>query len=657
MGTEPEISIRVVEFRVDGATKNPYNLEVKNGDKNETFDIHEDDVYHFPLMDSTKDVEFFLKEKKTFSEKIRINMRMDTLSMPRGVDQPCEASTTKGNQNIYLRLLVKATNFGVVHMEETLYPEEPGQHSVLQQQQAALEVCNSTASSRSALASTGPSAAPSQPASDGPWQAPQACSTTSPNMGHRQPPCVPPMLSYAPSALPPAPAAQGLMPLPQGVHSPYPQPIYSPYPNPPYAYQQAQLTTQISAPQAGPAPQPLPQGVNPTPAPYPPTPHPSKYTAPPPPHQTPFPAPPQLPQQPAYNNSPGFHPTPAQPPPPATPQQALPYAPGPNRQPPQQMHQYPSPIPQPYYPLPPAPPNTIGQPNAPPNPGPLRPPAMNTSKRYETVRQLGSGGQGGVWLVNLLQTGQAYTTPQAAPRAAELAALKIIPCVSLEHANMALEEAKFLMKFDHPHIVGHRDFWLEQDGPKFNVCIAMQLCPNGDLAQCVQTYGRPPCQVAARWLLQIADALAYLHERNIIHRDLKPQNVLLDDAMNCRLADLGLLRRVSHVDENIQTQVGTPMYLAPEVLRQQNYDSKVDIWSLGCMLYTLTTSKMRNINFEIFAHSSGPAYYLEELLWEMSEKGYSQPLVAIVGRCLSPSPSSRPTAQAVMAEVRSSGVL
>ena len=87
----------------------------------------------------------------------------------------------------------------------------------------------------------------------------------------------------------------------------------------------------------------------------------------------------------------------------------------------------------------------------------------------------------------------------------------------------------------------------------------------------------------------MARALKILHEKNIFHRDLKSANVFINRNGTSKLGDLN----VSKVAKKglLYTQTGTPYYASPEVWRDQPYDSKSDIWSLGCVIYEMTTLK------------------------------------------------------------------
>jgi len=82
-----------------------------------------------------------------------------------------------------------------------------------------------------------------------------------------------------------------------------------------------------------------------------------------------------------------------------------------------------------------------------------------------------------------------------------------------------------------------------------------------------------------------------MHEKRIIHRDLKPANILIFSDGIFKLGDLGLGRYMSDETFKAFSQVGTPLYMSPEVIRNEGYDFKTDVWSLGCVIYELITLK------------------------------------------------------------------
>ena len=96
------------------------------------------------------------------------------------------------------------------------------------------------------------------------------------------------------------------------------------------------------------------------------------------------------------------------------------------------------------------------------------------------------------------------------------------------------------------------------------------------------------------FLLQIIDAIKYLHNRRIIHRDLKLGNIFLDDNLDVKVGDFGLATELNEPNERKKTMCGTPNYIAPEILQSEGkraYSSEVDIWAIGVITYTLLIGK------------------------------------------------------------------
>lgn len=81
--------------------------------------------------------------------------------------------------------------------------------------------------------------------------------------------------------------------------------------------------------------------------------------------------------------------------------------------------------------------------------------------------------------------------------------------------------------------------------------------------------------------------LSYIHSKHRIHRDIKSDNILIGDGGSVKIADFGYAAQLSKSRAKRQTIVGTPYWMAPELIRGVDYDSKVDIWSLGIMLMEL----------------------------------------------------------------------
>ena len=94
---------------------------------------------------------------------------------------------------------------------------------------------------------------------------------------------------------------------------------------------------------------------------------------------------------------------------------------------------------------------------------------------------------------------------------------------------------------------------------------------------------------------QLLAGLTELHRRNIVHRDIKPENILLDQSpenkMIYKIADLGLAKELKSREEKMASTVGTKIYFSPEIIQEESYTYKTDIFSLGCLIYELCALK------------------------------------------------------------------
>ncbi|KFD49138.1 hypothetical protein M514_09962 [Trichuris suis] len=124
-----------------------------------------------------------------------------------------------------------------------------------------------------------------------------------------------------------------------------------------------------------------------------------------------------------------------------------------------------------------------------------------------------------------------------------------------------------------------------------NVYILLELCCRRSLME-LHKRRRTITEPEARYfLVQIINATAYLHSNRIIHRDMKLGNLFLNDNMTVKLGDFGLATVLDFDGERKRTLCGTPNYIAPEVLCKKGHSYEVDIWAIGCILYTLLVGK------------------------------------------------------------------
>jgi serine/threonine protein kinase len=117
----------------------------------------------------------------------------------------------------------------------------------------------------------------------------------------------------------------------------------------------------------------------------------------------------------------------------------------------------------------------------------------------------------------------------------------------------------------------------------------MEYCPNGSVLGAMDRYdGRKlPINEIRRYMFELAQAVRYMHGNIIVHRDLKPHNMLLDKDNHVKLCDFGLSTSVSRLKLEGNTICGTPNYIPPEVYNQKGVTTQADVWSFGCVLFTL----------------------------------------------------------------------
>ncbi|XP_030470766.1 phosphoenolpyruvate carboxylase kinase 2-like isoform X2 [Syzygium oleosum] len=122
--------------------------------------------------------------------------------------------------------------------------------------------------------------------------------------------------------------------------------------------------------------------------------------------------------------------------------------------------------------------------------------------------------------------------------------------------------------------------------------LVLDLCDSPDLHRAVSSAGPLPEPDAARVLAQLMRAVAHCHRHGVVHRDIKPDNILFDSRGRLRLADFGSAEVIGGGEPAgaaaaLRGLVGTPCYVAPEVVSGREYGEKVDVWSAGVVLYVM----------------------------------------------------------------------
>ncbi|KAM8953411.1 rhodopsin kinase GRK7 [Pelodytes ibericus] len=197
-----------------------------------------------------------------------------------------------------------------------------------------------------------------------------------------------------------------------------------------------------------------------------------------------------------------------------------------------------------------------------------------THKYFYEFRVLGKGGFGEVCAIQVKNTGQMY-------------ACKKLDKKRLKKKNgekMALLEKEILEKVHSPFVVSLAYAY----ETKSHLCLVMSLMNGGDLKFHIYNIGEKGLEMKriVFYCAQICCGILHLHSLKILYRDMKPENVLLDDDGNCRLSDLGLAVKVKD-GKPINHRAGTNGYMAPEILKEENYSYPVDWFAMGCSIYEM----------------------------------------------------------------------
>ncbi|EKM54914.1 uncharacterized protein PHACADRAFT_147201 [Phanerochaete carnosa HHB-10118-sp] len=237
---------------------------------------------------------------------------------------------------------------------------------------------------------------------------------------------------------------------------------------------------------------------------------------------------------------------------------------------------------------------------------------------------------------------------------------------------LKLASRNILKDLHHENIVRYHDRYVDRDAGI--LYILMEYCGGGDLSSIIkqaQRHQRPiPEDTVWNYFMQLCLALSYCHHPNgqgqgrlsggpdsadekgkraqILHRDLKPDNVFLDENNCVKLGDFGLSKALSQASF-AQTYVGTPYYMSPELMQEKAYDSKSDIWSLGCLIFELCALKPPFAEAKTHAELS---ILIRNGRIPPLPKGYSPALSSVIKAMLNLNPAMRPSAAQLLQHER-----
>lgn len=211
-----------------------------------------------------------------------------------------------------------------------------------------------------------------------------------------------------------------------------------------------------------------------------------------------------------------------------------------------------------------------------------------------------------------------------------------------------------MMSVKHPNIVNTYDVF---DSPSV-LHLVLEMMSGGELFDIIADKGRLSEQQASQVMRDIITGVEYLHGKDVVHCDIKPENILCkkknDWPIQVKLCDFGLSNFIDRVvansngsDNTMKSTIGTPGYVAPEVVKREAYGPPVDLWSCGVVLYVMLSGRMpfygRN-DVEILSRTAKAQYSFPEREWS----SISQDAQSLVRALLQEDPAIRLTARAAL---------
>ena len=253
-------------------------------------------------------------------------------------------------------------------------------------------------------------------------------------------------------------------------------------------------------------------------------------------------------------------------------------------------------------------------------------------EKYKIIKELGHGCFGFAYKVLNKENNQIYV-------------MKKIPKQNRSDIIEGMKnEAKLLSKVNNEHIVKYYESFYSRNS--FN--IVMEFCDGIDLEKYIDKHKREHTKIGKEeiysFILDICEGLKEIHSKNIIHKDIKPDNLFLTSNGKIKIGDFGISRQLYNSRDFANTNNGPLLYMAPEEIKQNNYNIKVDIWALGCVIHELCTL---NICFKDYQSIMDGRY------GRIDENYYGHSLQNLIDMLLNQDYNKRPKASEIIEFVNS----
>ncbi|KAF0488206.1 kinase-like protein [Gigaspora margarita] len=207
---------------------------------------------------------------------------------------------------------------------------------------------------------------------------------------------------------------------------------------------------------------------------------------------------------------------------------------------------------------------------------------MGSIKNYQLSKEcLGKGSFGSVYKALNMKTGEAV-------------AIKQVKISDLPKSDLTfiMSEIELLKNLNHPNIVKYKGYVKADD----YLNIILEFCENGSLLNVCKKFGKFPENLVAIYISQVLQGLLYLHDQGVIHRDIKGANILTTKEGLVKLADFGVATKTANLSDF--SVVGSPYWMAPEIIELSGATTSSDIWSVGCVVIELLEGKPPYHNLE-----------------------------------------------------------
>ncbi|KAI8720819.1 Non-specific serine/threonine protein kinase [Fusarium sp. LHS14.1] len=216
---------------------------------------------------------------------------------------------------------------------------------------------------------------------------------------------------------------------------------------------------------------------------------------------------------------------------------------------------------------------------------------------YSKQKKIGQGASGSVYVAKIKETavGIARDMLRAQGPRAQVA-IKQMDLAHQPRKELIVNEIMVMKDSRHRNIVNFLDAFLRNNNSE--LWVVMEYMEGGALTDVIDNNPSISEEQISTICHETCRGLQHLHSQNIIHRDIKSDNVLLDARGNVKITDFGFCAKLTETKSKRATMVGTPYWMAPEVVKQKEYGPKVDIWSLGIMAIEMIESEPPYLNEE-----------------------------------------------------------